>query len=424
MPIVISMLAIWLYGVIDTMFISQIWDNALTAVALTFPVQSIIVAIALWLGIGLNSFLAKTLWENNKGKVKLILKNWLGLTLIIWLIIAFILIFGINYFLNFFTQNEIIFDLTKKYLLIVGIFSVWIIYQIMIEKILEAYGYSKWSMIVQLSGAIINLICDPILIFWYFGCPALWILWAALSTVIGQITGMFIWIVLLLRKQIVNIKDFFCFKFDKEICKGILKVWFPTIILESVCAFVTLILNKIISETWIAIWWAYSQLQKFLMMIVYGFNYGMIPILAYNFWARNKIRIKECLKIFFKIAIVVTFIWQLVFFIFAKQLANIFLDNPETILFATTAFRILSLWFVCAWVSLVCSSVFQAFWNGKFSLVVNLCRQLIVTVPLIFIFSLFWETNGVWIAFTIAELITLFIALWLYRINKKVWCNL
>lgn len=421
-PMVISMISLALYGIIDTMFISQIGNDSLKASSLSIPIQSIITAIALGLGIGLNSFLAKTLGEKNEEKAQSIIKNGLSLTLISWIIVAIICFWGTEKFLSFFTDNFNVLEQGKAYLGIIGTISIGTFYQIIFEKILEAYGKAKSSMIVQFSGAIINLILDPILIFGYLGLPELGIKGAAISTVIGQCTGMMIGIVILIKSKIINFVDLFKIKFEKDICLEIYKVGFPTTIKEAVSSFITLILNKILagfSEDAIAVWGVYSQLQKFVIIIVYGFNYGMIPILAYNYGAKNKNRIKECIKIFLKISIIVTLIGQLVFLIFTRQLIQIYDNSGELLYIALTAFRILSIGFVFAGISLVISAIFQAFGNGIYSLIVNLSRQLIVTLPLIWILKSFIGLNGIWIAFSLAELITMIISICLYKKYKN-----
>lgn len=421
-PMVLSMISIALYGIIDTMFISKIGNDALTASALSIPIQSMITAIALGLGIGLNSFLAKTLGEKNNKKSKAIIENGLTLTLISWALVAIVCFFGTDKFLSLFTDKQNILNQGKIYLKIIGTISIGSFYQILFEKILEAYGKAKSSMIVQFSGAVINLILDPILIFGYLGFPALGIKGAAISTVIGQCVGMIIGVIILVKSHIIKLVDLVKIKLEKNICSEIYKVGFPTTIKEAVSSFITLILNKILagfSEDAIAVWGVYSQLQKFVIIIVYGFNYGMIPILAYNYGARNKNRIKECIKIFIKIGIVVTLIGEAVFLIFTNQLIGIYDDSGDLLYIAVPAFRILALGFVFAGVSLVISSIFQAFGNGIYSLIVNLSRQLIVTLPLIFIFKEFMGINGVWTAFTIAEIITLVIATFLYKKYKK-----
>ena len=421
-PMVISMISIALYGIIDTMFISKISDEALTAAALSMPILSIITAIALGTAIGLNALLAKTLGEKNDKKTKDIIKIGFLITIISWIVIIIISKLGLKNFFSLFTQNENIRNLGFNYLSIISMFSIWSLYQILFEKILEAYGKTKSSMLIQFGGAIINLILDPILIFGYFGMPALGIKGAAVSSVFGQFIGMLIGLIIILKYKIISFKESFKIKIDKIILKDIYKVGIPTMILESVASFITLILNKVLgeySDKAISVWGIYNQLQRFVIIIVYGFNYGMIPIIAYNWGAKNKERIIESIKIFLKISIVVTVIGQIIFIFGTKQIIQIFNVSDEILNIAIPAFRILAIGFIFAGISLTLSATFQAFGNGVYSLIVNLSRQIIFTLPLILLLKNIFGINGIWISFTIAEIITMIISIALYLKNKK-----
>ena len=421
-PMVISMISIALYGIVDTMFISKISNEALTAAALSIPIQSIITAVALGTAIGLNALLAKTLGEKNKEKSKNIIQIGFLITFISWIIILIVTKLGLKSFFYLFTKNENIIDLGYKYLSIISMFSIGSLYQILFEKILEAYGKTKSSMIIQFGGAIINLILDPILIFGYFGMPALGISGAAISSVIGQFTGMCIGLLIILKNKIIKIKEILQIKIDESILKDIYKVGIPTMILESVSSFITLILNRVLagySDDAISVWGIYGQLQKFVIIIVYGFNYGMIPIIAYNWGAKNKERILETIKTFVKISIFVTVIGQLLFIFGTRMIIQIYDVSEDILEIAVPAFRILAIGFVFAGISLTLSATFQAFGNGTFSLIVNLSRQIIFTLPLILFFKDIFGITGIWISFTIAEIITMVIAIVLYRINKK-----
>ena len=421
-PMVISMISIALYGIVDTMFISKIGNDALTAVALSIPIQSIITAIALGTAIGLNALLAKTLGEKNEDKTKNIIQIGFVLTIIAGIIVAIASKLGLKTFFSLFTQNEDIKNLGYNYLSIISMFSIFSLYQILFEKILEAYGKTKSSMIVQFTGAIINLILDPILIFGYFGMPKLGIAGAAISSVIGQSIGMIIGLIIILKNKIIRLNELLKIKMDKSILKDIYKVGIPTMILESVSSFITLILNRVLgdySDNAISVWGIYGQLQKFVIIIVYGFNYGMIPIIAYNWGAKNKDRILEAIKVFIKISIVVTVIGQLIFLIGTKQIIQIYNVSEDVLNIAIPAFRILSIGFIFAGISLTLSATFQAFGNGLYSLIVNLSRQIIFTLPFIILLKSLIGANGIWISFTLAEVITTIIAIVLYIRNMK-----
>ena len=425
-PMVISMISIALYGIVDTMFISKISNNALTAAALSIPVQSIITAIALGTSIGLNALLAKTLGEKNEGKTKSIIKFGFIVTFISWVVIVIASKLSLHSFFGLFTQNENIKKLGNNYLSIISLFSIWSLYQILFEKILEAYGKTKSSMIIQFGGAIINLILDPILIFGYFGIPALGISGAAISSVIGQFIGMMIGMIIILKDNIFTLNELLKIKIEKSIFKDIFKVGLPTMILESVASFITLILNKVLgefSDNAISVWGIYCQLQKFVIIIVYGFNYGMIPIIAYNWGAKNKQRVFETIKTFLKISVGVTLIGELVFLLGTKQIIQIYNVPDDIFNVAIPAFRILAMGFIFAGISLTLSATFQAFGNGLYSLIVNLSRQIIFTLPFIILLKKLIGINGIWISFTIAEIFTMIIAIILYLNTLKKVLN-
>ena len=421
-PMVISMISIALYGIVDTMFISKINEEALTGVALSIPIQAIITAIALGTAIGLNALLAKTLGEKNKEKTKNIIQIGFLVTIISWIIIVLASKLGLKSFFYLFTQNENIKNFGYNYLSIISMFSIFSLYQILFEKILEAYGKTKSSMIIQFAGAIVNLILDPILIFGYLGLPKLGIAGAAVSSVIGQLIGMIIGLIIILKNNIITINEVLKIKIDKSILKDIYKVGIPTMILESVSSFITLILNRVLgdySDNAISVWGIYGQLQKFVIIIVYGFNYGMIPIIAYNWGAKNKDRIIETIKVFIKISIVVTLLGQLIFLTGTKQIIQIYNVSEDILNIAIPAFRILSIGFIFAGISLTISAIFQSFGNGLYSLIVNLSRQIIFTLPFIVLLKNFIGINGIWISFTLAEVITTIIAIILYLIHMK-----
>lgn len=421
-PMVISMISIALYEIVDTMFISNISDDALTTISLSIPVIAIITAIGLGTSIGVNSILAKTLGEKNNAKANQIICIGIILTIISWIFIVLISLFGINTFFDFFTDNEEIKKLGNEYLKVISVFSIGSLSQILFEKILEAYGKSKSSMIVQFSGAIVNLILDPILIFGYFYMPAFGIKGAAISSVIGQCFGMFLGIFIILKSKIISIKELKNIKIEKNIVKDIYKVGFPTMILEALNSFISLILNKILitfSEAAVSVWGIYSQLQKFVIIIVYGLNYGMIPILAYNWGAKKKDRIKECIKFFLKLAFGVTLIGELIFLLLPEQIISIYNVTDEILNIGVPAFRILAIGFTFAGISLVFSSSFQSFGNGTYSLIINISRKIIIVLPLIFLLRDLFGISIFWISFTIAEIITMFIAIILYKRIKN-----
>ena len=279
-PMVISMISLALYGIVDTIFVSNLGESALNAISLSYPIQNIITALGLGIAIGLNVVLSKSIGEKNKEKSNKIIVNGIILSALAWIIVAVLALFGTESFLKFFTKDTELINLGVVYLKITSVLSVGILFEILFEKVLEAYGKTKESMILQMSGAIINLVLDPILIYGFLGAPKLGIQGAAIATVIGQISGMLIGIFLILKNKIVNTSIFKQMKADFETMKSILYVGIPTMLMEALSSFIILLLNKIligISETAVSVWGIYVKVEKFVFIIIHGFDYGMMP---------------------------------------------------------------------------------------------------------------------------------------------------
>ena len=420
-PMVLSMISVALYGIVDAIFISKINSDALTAIYLAMPVQAIITAIGLGTGIGVNALLAKTLGEKNKEKANKIICNGFTFIILSWLIVFLVSFFGVNIFYKFFTDNEVIRALGNKYLTITAMFSIFNLTELLLEKILEAHGKTKSSLALKFTGAVTNLVLDPILIFGLLGLPAFGITGAAIATIFGQFCGMMVGFIALRKHNLVNIntKDL---KINSSIAKDVYKVGLPSIILDSLDSLITLMLNKVLitfSASAVNVWGIYGQLQKFIIIIVYGLNFGMIPIIAYNWGAKNKERIIECIKFFAKLIAGETFIGMLVFLLIPTYLVSMYDSSKEIMTIAVPAFRILSIGFVFAGLSVMLSGTCQAFGKGMESLLINLCRKIIFVIPIIFILKPFAGIYSIWIAFTIGEILTTIVAYTLYK--KRVY---
>ena len=419
LPMIISMISIALYGIIDTIFVSKTGKNALTAIVLVYPIQNIITAIALGLGTGINSLLSRTRGEKNNEKCKKIVVNGIKLTFLSWIITAIISYIISNKIFYFFTNNKEIVDLGSIYFRIIGVFSIGTFFQITTERILESYGKTKDSMLIQISGAVINLILDPILIFGINGSRGLGIKGAAIATIIGQCTGMIYGTYLIIRKyNMIKTKHILEIKFDNIIIKEIYKVGFPTTLLEIATSMITFILNKIlisINNYAVDVWGIYMKIQKFVLITIYGLNYGMIPIVGYNIGAKKINRVKETIKYFLKASIIITLVGTLIFIVFPKTLLGWFTNSDETIKLGIKAFRILAFGLVFGGISLVISATFQSFGEGNYSLIVNLCRKIFISLPIIYIFKGIFGVTVVWYATVIAEIIATIVAIILIK---------
>lgn len=419
-PMVISMISLALYNLVDSIFVSNIGTEALTAISLSYPIQAIVTAIALGTGIGINSLISRKLGENQKEAAQNIVLQGVFLTIVTYLIVSIFTVTLLDKVVACFTSNALIIEYTNHYLWICLFFSTGLLFQILFQKISEAYGKTIYSMVIQLSGAVINLILDPILIYGLFGMPALGVKGAAIATVIGQASGMILGFILL-KKNCVTF-DIKKFKFSMKTIKEIYQVGLPTIISESMVAFVTLILNKLLigfSNFAVPFWGIYNRIQSFIFMIVYGFNYGMLPIVGYNYGAKRYDRMKQTIKIFIIYAEIIMILGMIVFIGFGNIIFKIYGAEKGIIDIGINGLRILSLGFVFAGISLVLSSVFQAIGKGIYSLIIFMLRQLAINIPIIYLLKGYTDINAIWHIFVLSEIIAMIVSYILYKKTMK-----
>ena len=407
LPMMISMLVQALYNVVDSIFVSQISENALTAVSLAFPVQNFMIAVGVGTGVGINALLSRSLGEKKFEQANKVANN--GVFLAVLSYIAF-LILGIIFSRRFFQWQTDIKDIVDggySYLIIVTTCSFGMYGQIVFEKLMQSTGKTIFSMTTQLTGAIVNIVLDPILIFGLFGFPKLGISGAAIATVIGQICGMSLGIYLntTKNKEIkVEVKNF---RPSLRTIKEIYAVGIPSIIMASIGSVMTFGLNKILlvfSSTATAVFGVYFKLQSFVFMPVFGINNGMVPIIAYNYGARNKDRLMKTVKISIMYGISIMLIGLVIFQVFPKELLSLFNASDKMISIGVPALRTISISFLFAGYCIVVSSMFQALGNGVMSMIVSLVRQLIVLLPVAYLLSKSGNLNMVWWAYPIAEI--------------------
>ncbi len=425
LPIIISMLVQALYNIVDSYFVAKLSETALTAVSLAFPVQNIMISIAVGTGVGMNAFLSKSLGEKNENLVHNVANNGMFLFLLSYVVMAVIgFLFSGTYFSIQTDINEVIKSGTV-YTQICTMFSIGVFTQIAFERYLQATGKTVYSMITQLSGAIINIILDPILIFGLYGFPAMGVAGAAVATVIGQIcstvAGFFL-------NHFFNheIKlSFKGFRPDFSIIKRIYSVGFPSILMRSVTSVMSFGMNGILlgfSSTAAAVLGIYMKLESFVLMPVYGLNNGMVPILAYNYGAKNKDRIIKTIKLSLVGAVCIMLFGFALMQLFSQEILLIFNASENMLSIGTVALKIISFQFLLSAFSIVFNAVFQAFGKGFYSLTVSLIRQLIVLLPVAFIISKFGKLDLVWLAFPIAEVVSLVTAVFFMKkvYNKNI----
>ena len=421
LPIIISMVIQALYNIVYSIFVAKISSDALTAVSLCYPVQTIMVAIACGTAVGFNTLLARYLGEkkfdyaNNTMMHGILLGFLNGL---VFLVLGFLFS---NTFLSWFTRDVQILGLANTYIRICTMFSFSVFVQIIFERIMQATGNAIYNMVMQGAGAIINIILDPILIFGWFGLPRMGVTGAAIATVIGQFCGMMIgyWIT---KKKIdtLEIKGS-NFRFSTDILARIYKVGVPAILMQSVLSFMTVFMNMIlapISAMAISAFSVYYKLQNFLNMAVLGITNALIPIVAYNNGAKRKDRARDAIQFSLLLSIGIMFVGTIIFQLFPKQLLSMFSANDEMYAFGIPALKIISLSFVFAGISMVLCAAFQALNKANTSLVITLARQLVILIPLTYGLMKCFGINVGWYAFVVTEILCSMYSLFEWRKMK------
>lgn len=422
LPMIVSMLVQAMYNIVDSIFVAQISENALTAVSLAFPLQNLMIAFAGGTAVGVNALLSRSLGEKNQDHVNQTATNAIFIyiiTTLIFMICGFTLS---HFFFSVQTTNQEIVHYGTLYAMIVVGCSFGIFGQFLFERLLQATGRTLLTMITQSIGAIINIILDPIFIFGYFGLPKMGVAGAAFATVFGQIIAFML-------ALIFNIKfnhdiQFLIKKFrpNLHIIKQIYSVGVPSIIMQSIGSIMTFGMNSILiqfSTTATAVFGIYFKLQSFVFMPVFGLNNGMIPIIAYNLGAKKKERLFETIHLAIIYATAMMFIGIIIFECVPSTLLGFFNASDAMIKIGIPALRIIALHFILAGYDIVCSAVFQAIGKGTYSLLTSLIRQLIVLLPCALLLSFIGNIDYIWLCFPIAEVASAIISTLLFSRVKK-----
>lgn len=423
-PIMISMLVQALYNIVDSIFVAMISENALTAVSLAFPIQSLMIAVATGTGVGINALLSKSLGEKSFEKANKAAANGVFLAVVSYLVFVVVgLLFTEPFYQSQTTDGDIL-TYGKQYLTIVCLASLGLFIQIAYERLLQSTGKTMYTMLTQGIGAILNIILDPVLIFGLFGLPKMGVAGAALATVIGQIVAAVLGIIInnKVNHEIkLKIKGF---RPNKAIIGHIYAVGVPSIIMQAIGSLMTYGMNLILisfSSTATAVFGVYFKLQSFIFMPVFGLNNGMIPIIAYNYGAGKRERLVKTIKLSIMYAMVLMVIGFAVFQCMPQVLLSWFKASETMLAIGVPALRIISISFLLAGFCIVSGSVFQALGNGVYSMLVSIARQLIVLLPAAYLLSKLGKVDYVWWAFPIAELMSLaFSVFFLIRIYHKI----
>lgn len=419
-PMMLSMLIQALYNVVDSIFVAMVSETALTAVSLAFPLQNLLISAAVGTGVGINSLLSRRLGEGKHEEANHVASTSLFLAFAMWVLFVLIGVFLTKPFLALFTKDTELLKLSTSYSRICLIVSFGCIFSVTIEKLIQATGNSVQPMTMQLTGAITNIILDPIFIFVF----KLGVNGAAIATVIGQIASMLLAIVFFKKNEYISIqlKDI---KPNARIIKDIFQVGLPSIIMNSIGTVMVSLINKILilfSATAVSVFGVYFKLQSFVFMPVFGLNNGVIPILGFNYGARNKKRMLDTMKLGLVVALLIMITGTICFQLFAKELLSLFSATEEMYRIGIPALRTISLCFIPASISIILIASFQATGFGLASMMVSIIRQLVVLCPCALLLSRLIGINGVWYSFAIAEIFGLLFSVifFIHIYNKKI----
>ena len=410
LPMMISMLMQALYSVVDSIFVSHLSEQALAAVTYAFPLQNMMIALGSGTGVGINALLSRSLGERRFDRSDAAANTGLLLTFCNALLFMVIGLFGSHAFIATQTSLPEIREMGATYLSIVCGFSFGLFFQMTFERLLQSTGLTVYSMASQLSGAIINTILDPIMIFGLLGCPRFGVAGAAYATVIGQCSAALIGLVLNLKKNTEIRYSFRGILSPKaETIGRIYYVGVPSILMMSIGSAMTYGMNQILSifsDTAVAVFGVYFKLQSFFFMPVFGLNNGVIPVLAYNYGARKKERIREALRFSMLVAVAIMGLGTLLFQLFPARLLGFFNASEEMLQIGVPALRIISLSYMVAGACIAMGSIFQAFSRSFYSLFVSIGRQLVALLPVAWLLSRTGSVTMVWWAFPIAEVVS------------------
>lgn len=416
LPAMFAMLVSALYNIVDSYFVAKISDDALAAVSLAFPIQNLIVAFAVGTSAGVGSLISRKLGEKKYDDANSAATHGVIFSLLTSLVFAVLSLIFAKRFFMFYTNEQSIIEMGTVYLNICSGFCFGSFLEICNERILQSTGNMIWPMITQFSGAIINIILDPIMIFGYFGFPEMGIAGAAVATVIGQIAAMVLsFVVLLAGKHEVRI-SFKGFKFSSRTTKEIYRVGIPSIVMQSIGTVMNLSMNAILagfSKAAYTVFGLYYKLQSFIFMPVFGLSQGLMPIIGYNFGAKNKSRLMSALRYGCLIAGVIMTCGLVVFMSVPDKLLMIFIDTQEILDIGIPALRIICLNFIPAAIGITFSTLYQAVGKGIYSMINSVMRQLVVLIPAAWLLSKI-GLQMVWWAFPIAEVASLAVTIFLF----------
>ncbi|MBP5653708.1 MAG: MATE family efflux transporter [Lachnospiraceae bacterium] len=409
LPMMASMLVQALYNIVDSIFVSRISENALTAVSMAFPLQTLMIALAGGTGVGINAILSRALGEKDFTKADKTAENGIFLALLSYLVFLVIGLTVVGPFYRSQTQDAEIIAYGEQYLTVILTFSFGIFGQFIFERLLISTGRTMLSMITQGTGAIINLILDPILIFGLLGAPKMGIRGAAAATVAGQIIAAVVACVLNVKKnKEINIR-LKGFRPDGAMIAQIYRIGVPSIIMQSIGSLMVYIMNKVLigfSSTAVAVFGVYFKLQSFIFMPIFGLNNGLIPIVAYNYGAGKRDRMMKTWRFAWVLATAIMLFGLIAFEVFPTPLLKIFDASDDMLAIGKVALRVIGVHFPVAAYCIVTGSMFQALGTSVYSMITSIMRQIVVLIPAAILLAQLGSVDYVWWSFPIAEIMS------------------
>lgn len=417
-PMMISMLLQALYNVVDSYFVSRVSQDAFNALSLAFPLQALMIGLGAGTGLGVNALISRSLGEKRQDMADRVANT--GIVLFA-LCAALFAVIGFTCSGPFFrAQTDVpgIVEAGTVYCTICVGCSFGLFFQFCFERFLQATGRTSLSMITQITGAVINIVMDPILIFGLLGFPAMGVRGAAIATVLGQIISAILGLFINVRyNSDIHLRPAEM-RFRREIAAEVYKIGFPSILMQCVGSFLVFGMNQILltfSTVATAVYGAYFKLQSFIFMPVFGLNNGMVPIISYNYGARRPDRVKKTIRLSVFAAVGIALTGMLLFEVFPAQLLRIFDADAAMLRDGVPAFRIIATSYLFAGFCIIAGSVFQAIGNPMHSLIVSICRQLVVLLPAAYLLSLTHRLELVWLAYPIAEIMSLILSVYFLR---------
>ena len=420
-PTMFSMLIQALYNIVDSIFVSHYSEKALTAVSLAFPLQSLMIAFSVGTSVGICSVISRRLGERREEEARKAAETGYSLMMLFMLMFVLIGAFVSKPFISLYTDDAELISMSTSYIRICLIISFGSFTNIFCEKALQSTGDTIHPMIIQASGAIFNIIFDPILIFGYFGLPAMGIRGAAIATVAGQVFSMFIGLGFLKKNSHVNVR-IGRIRIYRDSAKDILEVGVPSIIMTGIGTLMTSLMNAILIAYDVlatTVFGVYFKLQSFVFMPVFGMNSGLMPILGFNYGAKNRARMLKALKLGLTFAFSFMTLCAVVFRFFPDALLGLFNASDAMKAIGEVALRTICLTFPLAAISIMMGSLFQAMGDGYISMITSIVRQLFVLIPCAWLFGKLWGLDAVWYSWMAAEVVALTVSVLFFRKELK-----